>query len=190
MEVEHRGDPARGFRVPMPRSKTWFYPEDPRPGEFHVEDIAHKLAHQCRYGGGTKHFYSVAHHCILLSYLVPPALAYEALMHDRAEAYLQDFIRPVKAKCQPWYGELERRIEEVSAPVFGVTFPNHPDVMTADYRICIDEKRLLIPCEFHAENEVEDGEGFNLTSTHFLPMSPERAYEAFLERYNELRAAA
>lgn len=191
--------------VPMP-SGVKFYPERPDPNVITIQDIAQKLAQQCRYGGGTTRFYSVAEHCVLLSYVRPTDnevyglyeipdyqnLAYsdmvlrfqrEALMHDRAEAWLQDFIRPLKNKCQPWYGNIESKLEEVSAPLFGL-LPHPPKlVMDYDYRICIDEKRQGIACPYEAHNKFEETEPLGVT-LQFL--TPEQAMSAFLHRFHEL----
>lgn len=179
----------RGYWVPMP-SGTKFYPMDPRPEDFNIEDIAHKLAMQCRYGGGTTRFYSVAEHCSKLAThaLVmgeDVSLAYELLMHDRAEAYLQDFIRPMKELCRPWYFEIEANLERMSAPVFGLPHPMSPRVLEYDYRICIDEKRQLIACEYEPSNDLEKGEplGIDLSKD----VSPEQARFTFLALYHKLR---
>ena len=52
--------------VPMP-SGIRFQPENPNPEHVLITDIARKLAQQCRYGGGTVDFYSVAEHCVHMS---------------------------------------------------------------------------------------------------------------------------
>jgi hypothetical protein len=69
---------------------------DPQPEEIDIHDIAHALANQCRFGGHTRYFYSVAQHCIFVSRKVSPEFAREALLHDAAEAYLVDLPRPLK----------------------------------------------------------------------------------------------
>lgn len=73
-----------------------FWPLEPRPEDVDIVDIAHALANLCRYGGHSKVFYSVAHHSVLVSQIVPPADALWGLMHDSAEAYVIDLIRPIK----------------------------------------------------------------------------------------------
>lgn len=94
------------------------HPMHPMPEDLDIRDVAHSLAYQCRFAGHTPEHYSVAQHCVLVSYLLegseetisagfvstgpeePPSgsreLAYIGLMHDAAEAYVIDLPRPVK----------------------------------------------------------------------------------------------
>ena len=72
-----------------------------QPDDVCIEDIAHSLALQCRFNGHTPRFYSVAEHSVRVSELCEK-IGYNretrlmALLHDAAEAYLGDIIRPVK----------------------------------------------------------------------------------------------
>jgi len=62
-----------------------------------IEDIAHALSMQCRFGGHLPYFYSVAQHSINCSFLVDtPCLKLEVLMHDASEAYLLGIPSPIK----------------------------------------------------------------------------------------------
>ena len=65
---------------------------DPHGSDFDIDDIAHSLAHICRYSGQCRAFYSVAEHSILVADTVAE-FGYEALLHDSAEAFIGDVTR-------------------------------------------------------------------------------------------------
>ncbi len=78
---------------------------DPDPNEIDIFDIAHHLALMTRFNGGCKWHYSIAQHSIKCSdravdyhYQRPSEekLALALLMHDAAEAYVGDIVRPIK----------------------------------------------------------------------------------------------
>lgn len=74
---------------------------DPQPESIHPEDIAHHSGMACRYGGGVRHFYSVAEHAVLVSELLEVEghaadILQAGLLHDAAEAYISDIISPAK----------------------------------------------------------------------------------------------
>ena len=120
------------------RSGEQFYPLDPEPNKIHIEDIAHALSMSCRFGGHVKKFYSVAEHSIWVSGFVDPKNALAGLMHDAAEAYLSDIIRPVKRQL-PEYGRLEDRLLSTIFDRFGIDYPYSENVKSIDYRACYTE---------------------------------------------------
>ena len=89
-----------------------FWPLDPNPEKILIADIAHALAHQCRFGGHASKFYSVAEHSVHVSKLCLPEHALWGLLHDASEAYLVDLPRPLKLlpEFAP-YREAERRLQ-------------------------------------------------------------------------------
>jgi len=79
----------------MLRSGGWFDFLDPWNSPFTVEDIAHGLAHVCRYAGQCDGFYSVAEHSMLVADIADEH-PLQALLHDAAEAFMGDITRPLK----------------------------------------------------------------------------------------------
>ena len=85
------------------------WPVATEPGSLRLEDIAHALSLLCRFNGHCKSFYSVAQHSVHVMELVKRRAVYQhtsaknavviaraALLHDAAEAYLGDMVRPLK----------------------------------------------------------------------------------------------
>lgn len=134
-----------------PRSGDWIqtytgrkmYPLDPRPEDFNCRDIAHSLAFQCRFGGHVRNFYSIAEHCILLSYTVSPENALWALLHDATEAFVVDVPRPVKRMLTN-YKEIEDNITKVMVEVYSLAPDMPEEVRDADYRILLTERNRLM----------------------------------------------
>src|SRR5262245_8676820 len=91
---------------------------DPHGSNFDINDIAHGLAHICRYAGQCRRFYSVAEHSVLVSDTVEQ-FAYEALLHDAAEAFIGDLTRPFK-QLLPEYRRIEPSVEDAIIERFGM----------------------------------------------------------------------
>jgi len=138
---------------------TKFWPLEPAASEVHIEDIAHSLARQCRFNGHCRGFYSVAEHSIEVSRHVPRAkrFALWGLLHDAAEAYLSDLVRPIKAQCHyqvptttmrsghrlQTYRECEAQIQRCIADRFCLDFPIPTEVDDADNRMLVTERSQL-----------------------------------------------
>lgn len=85
--------------------------DEPEAETIHLEDIAHALAHTCRFGGHSSRFYSVAEHAVLVSRLAPIDVAFEALHHDDHEAYTGDIPTPLKKSLGDTYYDLAERLD-------------------------------------------------------------------------------
>lgn len=97
-----------------------------------LEAIARGCAHEARWGGQTKTFYSVAEHCIGAAELVPPYFKLDALLHDASEGLgLRDMPKPIK-NAMPEYKKIEDGVMCVVAKKFGIQWPIHPLVKAAD----------------------------------------------------------
>lgn len=93
---------------------------NPTPEMIHPEDVAGALSKICRFGGHSSEFYSVAQHSVFVSALVPDQLRFPALMHDAAEAYLGDVIKPLKVLLGNVYEDLEERFMQVICKRFAI----------------------------------------------------------------------
>ena len=141
---------------------------------FLIEDIAHALGNTCRFGGHAHRFYSVAEHCVRVSYMVPPDFAMEGLLHDMAEAYLGDMPAPLKAFL-PEFKSMEDVLYKRMAAVFKVPGTISDVVKDADRHMCL--KELLVAL---------DDPSFGETS-FFLHLGPQPAKKLFMARYNRLK---
>jgi hypothetical protein len=119
---------------------------NPRAEDVCWIDIAHSLAHQCRFNGHTKQFYSVAHHSVLASHHVPERFALYALLHDAAEAYIGDMPKPVK-NLFPEFEALEIRILAAVFEKAGIDPRNEEAwswVVGIDQRLLMTERDQLM----------------------------------------------
>ena len=140
--------------------QTWsgvkFYPFDPRPEEINLTDIAEHLAKTCRFGGAVRDFYSVAQHSVIVSveaeHLIllagadaelARAVARCGLLHDAAEAYIGDMVRPLKLGM-PEYRAVEHRIEAAITTRFGLLDPMPAVIKRADNAALMTERRDLL----------------------------------------------
>ena len=109
---------------------------DPDPDKITIEDIAHSLAMQPRFGGHTKRFFSVAEHSMDVATFVPFELKLEALLHDASDAYIGDMPSPIKSRL-PDFQRLEDNLMQVIAKKFGFGWPISDVVKDSD-RICLE----------------------------------------------------
>lgn len=123
-----------------------YWPFDPRAEDVFIEDIAHSLATKCRYAGHCQGFYSVAEHSVYCSYIGPQDEALERLLHDAAETYNGDLIRPLKHSDEfaAPFRKLETINELIVAEKFKLTYPYPPSVKIADEMVTAAEVNQII----------------------------------------------
>lgn len=125
---------------------------DPSPKDIDIESIAHALANICRFGGHAPVRYSVAEHslnCYKIAILQGDCAdtLRAVLMHDAAEAYLGDIVKPLKNNL-PDYRQIEERMEIVIGVRFGIDFDAHRDrVKKYDLMMLKCEKMKLWPSD-------------------------------------------
>jgi uncharacterized protein len=144
---------------------------NPDPACIVIEDIAHALAHQCRWGGHCQVFYSIAQHSVEVMQILSNRGREErlsALMHDASEAYLCDIPRPIKKRL-PEYRELENKLMAVIAAKFGFQFPVTTRVKRADQIILKSEWDSVV-----------------VFGREFTVWSPAGAKRKFLTEFNKL----
>ena len=142
------------------RSGLYFDLADPQPDQFTFADIAGALSKICRFGGQCEWFYSVAEHCWhCTQQAIADGLPVEAqravLLHDAAEAFAGDIVKPLKIMLGE-YGRIERRIEDVIAAKFGLAKWSDA-VRKIDHEMLIAERRFMFTSDgviWSGENDV------------------------------------
>ena len=159
-----------------------FYPLTPRIDHIAIEDIAHGLAYQCRFNGQTHEFYSVAQHSLIVASLVPTDLRLAALLHDAAEAYLGDMVKPLKV-LMPAFAAIEDQVSAMIASAFGVDFSDYAPIKRADLIALATEKRDLMP---HSTERWTYLDGIRPLPQRIVAMSPDQAKREFLGEFTRL----
>lgn len=119
-----------------------FYPMHPDPVDVNIHDIAHALSLACRFNGHVRRFYSVAEHCLTMSYMVTPDAAIYAMLHDAPEAYLHDMAAPLK-HLFPTFVHSEALIFQAILQAFGIPRPTNEireEIKMADLQMLVTER--------------------------------------------------
>lgn len=172
------------------RKPTWmqtysgrpFYPLDATEDDIEIVDIAHALGMVCRYAGHVRRFYSVAEHCVHLSHTVDPEHALAALLHDAAEAYVGDMVRPLKHEL-PGYMAVEDHLIAVINNKYGLPGELPAQVKEHDTRIVVDEReQLMTPSQLPWSML----DGFAPLGVEVQGWNPIVAEEMYLHRFYQL----
>lgn len=97
---------------------------NPHPDSIMLYDIANALGKLCRFGGHINDFYSVAQHSMLVAAMCETDIKMEGLMHDAAEAFVGDMIKPLKTIVGRSYDDVEDRFMRVIVEKFELNMMN------------------------------------------------------------------
>lgn len=162
-----------------------FYPFDLPRANISIEDVAHSLAHNCRFNGHTSSFYSVAEHSVLVSHLCEPENALAGLLHDASEAVISDIPKPIK-NFLPDVQALEHQLELYMFDRYANGARMNEDIKLCDITALAMEATAIMP---GADWVDELRRNFPLKNTGVLKvccLSPMVAKQLFLARYKEL----
>jgi len=160
---------------------------DPRPQDIHIADIAHSLSHLCRFNGHCARYYSVAEHCVHVSRLTERGNALWGLLHDAAEAYVGDLVRPVRAHpLLTGFESVERRVLEAVCQRFHLSLPMPGDVIRADRLMLHVEMARWFYLPFPDDGSLIDDSEVRRFGNLLEGWDPREAKIRFLERYEEL----
>jgi uncharacterized protein len=172
-------------------SGRWVDPLAPDPAAIDIDDIAQALSNQCRFGGHSRSFYSVAQHSTIVSDVceergASASEALAALLHDAGEAYLVDLPHPIKHRSDlgPPYREAEKLLEEAIRVHFELGDP--PAETKSVDRSLLATERATFASTVDPWPELE---GHEPLAIEIEPWNPERAKREFLERFERLDAA-
>lgn len=161
------------------------YPLDLRAEDIDVRDIAHHLAHQCRFSGATRFHYSVAQHSVLVARNCPAADALWGLLHDASEAYLVDLPRPLKRlPGMEAYREAERQAMRAVCLRFGLPLEEPESVKRADLLLLSTEARDVMS-PLHPE-WLHQEPAYPASPVRIQQWSPEKARAEFLGLFGTL----
>lgn len=172
---------VRGATIIL-RSGKYFDFLKPDPSTININDIGWALAYTCRFGGQSSEFYSVAQHSVLVSEIVSPELALVGLLHDAAEAYIGDVVKPLKMLL-PDFAAVEERVERVIADVFKLPYPMPPEIKHADLRLLRTEQRDLTSGNRHNWSGLDK---YAPLPDRIVPLSADDAALAFFRRVGQL----
>lgn len=143
----------------------------PTPDMIDIRDVAAGLANKGHFSGLTPTFFSIAQHCVMVcdefsfwDFSIDPKLKLLALLHDAAEAYIGDMIKPLKVRI-PQFVEIEENIMKAICAKYSLDFSSLHLIKSTDLFI----------------QEVEYNAFYNQGRITY--MNPQQAKLEFLDRF-------
>jgi len=139
---------------------------EPNPDDIDLESIASALSKICRFGGHLKKHYSVAEHSVFATILAiqenePPEILKSLLLHDAAEAFLGDVVKPLKNELAEYF-VFEERMEKCIEQKFSIEIKKNWD------RIKLYDNTM-----FHIENKQLRNRNDTNGSTNYIKVNKE-----------------
>lgn len=164
----------------LTHSGRWVNLLNPDPDSITLTDIAVGLSKTQRFNGQTLcASYTVAQHCVLVAYQCPGPIAIHGLLHDAAEAYMGDVLRPIKEHLSTVAG-IESGLLTAIYTHFNVPLPTPQEcaaIKEIDTRMCNTEGLQLMHNNWRNGSHPQ-GEPYSFTIT---PLSPQNARWLFLD---------
>lgn len=162
----------------------------PTPQQVNIREIAHALSQANRFGGHTRWPYSVAQHLVYCAgecerrYVGRPDLAFACLLHDGAEAYVCDVIRPVKRLISSVYRPIEERVQAAVWRAFGAEIDAETErvIKEVDNAVVMAESAQLM-----TGSETWNWAGVAMAPLKIGQWTPKAAYYAFLSKFYDLK---
>jgi hypothetical protein len=159
---------------------------DPKPEQIDIEDIATALSNECRFGGHTSNFYSVAEHSVLVATICPPDKQLTGLLHDASEAYLRDIASPIKPHLQN-YKVIEEKLMAAISEKFELPMDEWKSaaIKEADIMALKAEARQLLPSQGKDWTHLYQTDNEYVGKLHCFP--PKVAKDIFLQAFKQIK---
>lgn len=153
---------------------------EPSLESINIIDMAHSLAHICRFTGHPKKFYSVGQHSVYVSWICPPEQALWGLIHEGGEPFFSDLNSVAKRlPGMDAYRTYEINFRTKTAVKFGLSPDEPPSVKEADNLMLVTEQRDLMWGDERSSTLVP-------LALKIKPWSSRKSKRVFLLRFKEL----
>lgn len=157
---------------------------------YDIKDIAYSLSRICRFNGHVNQlsFYSVAEHCYWCSEIAPEGLRLACLLHDAAECYIGDVMKPYKLFLSDKFGQpydlIEQYIQIYIYESFGL------DLSFMDYTKISTIDKVMLSTEYGQCMYIRPNFDWDITfpptNISLIGFNPEQMTTLFLNKFNYL----